>query len=97
MDPGTPAAAETYSCHSTRCYDRPLFQGTTLMHVKIRRPALAVVCLPLLVTGLLSLHGSAQQPGRTSRAAAPALHATQPRRLLIRNAMVIYGNARPPN
>ena len=39
--------------------------------------------------------GLAAEPQPPS-AAAPALHARQPHRLVIKNAMVIYGNAKPP-
>src|SRR5437870_3659072 len=57
------------------------------MPVKIRY--LAIVALA--VAGTLGLGVAAQQtPG------APALHARAHKRLIIRNAMVIYGNAKPP-
>jgi imidazolonepropionase-like amidohydrolase len=36
------------------------------------------------------------QPSQPPKAASPAEHAKQYKRLLIRNAMVIYGNAEPP-
>lgn len=44
-----------------------------------------------LVASVLALSAAAQQPDPV-----PVLHASTPRRLLIRNAMVIYGSARPP-
>src|SRR6266536_3380885 len=45
----------------------------------------------LLTLGLTA----AQQPPATSTVAAPAMHAKAARRLVITNAMVIYGNAKP--
>jgi imidazolonepropionase-like amidohydrolase len=58
---------------------------------------LAVV-LPAVLAGALSLQrAAAQQPGQAVQAAAPPLHARSPRRLIIRNVMIIYGNARPPS
>src|SRR5438128_3583706 len=53
------------------------------MHVMIKGLALAA----LLTFGL-----AAQQPP----AVTPSIHAKAARRLVIRNAMVIYGNAKPP-
>ena len=41
--------------------------------------------------GLMTFRTEAQQP-----AATPAIHAKVTRRLVIKNAMVIYGNAKPP-
>ena len=68
------------------------------MPVMFRRSALAALCLTALVSGPWTLRGAAQQPGSAPSAGdlAPLLHARTPRRLIIRNAMVIYGNARPP-
>jgi hypothetical protein len=68
------------------------------MPVMFRRSALAALCLTALVSGAWTLRGAAQQPGSapSARELAPSLHARTPRRLVIRNAMVIYGNARPP-
>jgi imidazolonepropionase-like amidohydrolase len=43
------------------------------------------------VAALLTFAAAAQQPPTT-----PALHAKASRRLIIKNAMVIYGNAKPP-
>src|SRR5262245_7282686 len=53
----------------------------------IRMP-IALALAALLTLGL----AAGQQPP----AGTPALHAKQPRRLVIKNAMVIYGNAKPP-
>src|SRR5215831_3722536 len=47
----------------------------------------------LAIAAALAL-GVAAQP--QPQPATPALHARQPRRLVIKNAMVIYGNAKPP-
>lgn len=49
-----------------------------------------VLAVPLVLLTALSA-----TPVRT-QSAAPPLHATEPARLVIRNAMVIYGNGRPP-
>ena len=55
------------------------------------------LCLPILLAGSLALPRAAQQSGGAGPAAAtPSLHAAKPRRLMIRNAMVIYGSGRPP-
>lgn len=62
------------------------------MRVKIRRSLLTVIGLAVLLTALINLRGEAQQTG----VSAPGIHARPPRRLLVRNGMVIYGNARPP-
>src|SRR6187399_67463 len=44
----------------------------------------------LVCSGLLNFSAAAQQTAVT-----PSIHGRQPRRLIIRNAMVIYGNAKP--
>src|SRR5215208_950568 len=44
-----------------------------------------------LAAALLTFGAAAQQSPGT-----PPIHARQPRRLVLRNAMVIYGNAKPP-
>jgi hypothetical protein len=54
------------------------------------------LCFTILLAGSLTLPGAAQQLGGAGLAAAtPSLHAAKPRRLMIRNAMVIYGSGRP--
>src|SRR5262249_56853768 len=55
--------------------------------MKLVSSAIAIVCLLTLAL--------AAQP-QVPSAATPPLHAKQPRRLVIKNAMVIYGNAKPP-
>jgi imidazolonepropionase-like amidohydrolase len=45
---------------------------------------------------LVTLGLSAADQTSTSPSSTPALHAKAPRRLVIKNAMVIYGNAKPP-
>jgi imidazolonepropionase-like amidohydrolase len=55
-----------------------------------RRPLALMLGLALLAAST-SMPALDAQPG-----AAASLHARSPRRLLIRNAMVIYGSARPP-
>src|SRR4026209_1958559 len=55
------------------------------MHVTIR------ISGALALAALLTFAAAAQQPP-----AAPTLHAKTARRLIIKNAMVIYGNAKPP-
>ena len=52
----------------------------------------SVIAIAVLLTFGLAAE---PQPPPPSVAAA-ALHAKQPRRLVIKNAMVIYGNAKPP-
>src|SRR5258708_39985815 len=68
----------------------PLPQEPHCMNGSIRRTlvsvAAAAVCLSLGATG-----GNAQQPAPT-----PSIHAKPTRRLILRNATVIYGNAKPP-
>ena len=60
------------------------------MVVPLRR-ALGACILVLASAMLLTFGASAQQQA----AVAPAIHAKAAKRLLIRNAMVIYGNAKP--
>src|SRR4026208_1059615 len=55
------------------------------MHVTIR------ISGALALAALLTFAAAAQQTP-----AAPTLHAKASRRLIIKNAMVIYGNAKPP-
>ena len=55
--------------------------------MKLVSSACAIVCLLTLAL--------AAQP-QVPSASTPALHARQPRRLVIKNALVIYGNAKPP-
>lgn len=62
------------------------------MTVQIRRSLLGLLGVSVLVAAVTAVRGEAQQTG----AATPAIHARTPRRLLIRNGMIIYGNARPP-
>lgn len=64
-----------------------------------RRSLILAVLLPAAVAGTLSMRGAAAQQAAPAvqAAAPPPLHARSPRRLIIRNAMVIYGNARPPS
>src|SRR6476619_4250973 len=57
----------------------------------MKRVSCAIAIAVLLTLGL----GAQPQP-QAPPAATPALHAKQPRRLVIKNAMVIYGNAKPP-
>src|SRR5262245_55002422 len=64
---------------------RPFQRSSRRM--KLVSSALAFVCLLTLAL--------AAQP-QVPSTATPPLHATQPRRLVIKNAMVIYGNAKPP-
>ena len=54
-----------------------------------------VVIKGLAIAALLTLGLAAAQPPAPAQNAA-ALHAKAPRRLVIKNAMVIYGNAKPP-
>ena len=61
------------------------------MNVTIRRFVVVGLGLPLLLAATLTFGVGAQQGPAT-----PALHAVAPKRLIIRNAMVIYGSARPP-
>jgi imidazolonepropionase-like amidohydrolase len=61
------------------------------MPLTFRRSLLAALALPMLLAALITLRGNAQQVGPSP----PAIHGKSPRRLLIRNVMVIYGNARP--
>jgi len=61
------------------------------MNVTIRRFVVIGLGLPLLLAPTLTFGVGAQQGPAT-----PALHAVAPKRLTIRNAMVIYGSARPP-
>lgn len=56
-----------------------------------RRRAFLMFSAGLAITALATLGTEAQQS-----AATPAIHAKTGRRLVIRNAMVIYGNAKPP-
>jgi imidazolonepropionase-like amidohydrolase len=56
----------------------------------IRNPVRLALLLPLAAAAVLTLGAAAQEP------ATPALHRASGQRLLIRNAMVIYGSARPP-
>src|ERR1700731_1073962 len=49
----------------------------------------------LAIAALLTFGMAAAQPPSPAQNAA-ALHARAPRRLVIKNAMVIYGNAKPP-
>ena len=55
--------------------------------MKLVSSACAIVCLLTL-----ALAAQPQVPSLST----PPLHAKQPRRLVIKNAMVIYGNAKPP-
>jgi imidazolonepropionase-like amidohydrolase len=68
------------------------------MSVPFHRTTLAALWLPVLLVSTLALRGAAQQTSsvRPIDFTTPNLHATTPRRLVIRNAMVIYGNTRPP-
>jgi imidazolonepropionase-like amidohydrolase len=61
------------------------------MSLTTRRSLLAALTSPVLLAALFTLRGDAQQVGPSP----PAIHARTARRLLIRNVMVIYGNARP--
>jgi imidazolonepropionase-like amidohydrolase len=61
------------------------------MTVTIRGWLLGVLALCVLVTSVMTGRGQAQQ----GNAPTPGIHARSPRRLLIRNGTVIYGNARP--
>jgi imidazolonepropionase-like amidohydrolase len=61
------------------------------MSLTTRRSLLAALTSPVLLAALVTLRGDAQQVGPSP----PAIHAKTARRLLIRNVMVIYGNARP--
>src|SRR5262249_28968305 len=63
-----------------RCYDPRLM-------MRVLRSVSIVASLAILLT----YGAGAQQP-----AATPSIHAKAARRLVIRNAMVIYGNAKPP-
>src|SRR3954453_8944450 len=62
------------------------------MPLTARSLLVAVLGLSMLSTALLTVRGEAQQSGVPT----PAIHGRTPRRLLIRNGMVIYGSARPP-
>lgn len=61
------------------------------MKAATRRSPLARLALAALVAALLAIGVTAQQPP-----AIPDIHAKAGQRLLVRNAMVIYGSARPP-
>jgi imidazolonepropionase-like amidohydrolase len=64
-----------------------------------RRSLILALVVPAALAGTLTVRGTAQQQGPALLAGGmpPALHARAPRRLVIRNAMVIYGSARPPS
>src|SRR5262245_27573274 len=66
------------------------------MPATIRRP-LALFTV-LLASSLLTFGLSAQQsaPAAPTVRTTPAIHAKASKRLVIRNAMVIFGNAKPP-
>lgn len=53
--------------------------------------ASGAVLLTTAIAGWITFAAAAQQPPTT-----PAIHAKQTKRLVIRHAMVIYGNAKPP-
>jgi imidazolonepropionase-like amidohydrolase len=61
------------------------------MSSTVFRRARTVIIATLALAGLGTFRTAAQQPPAT-----PAIHAKAARRLVIRNAMVIYGNAKPP-
>src|SRR5262245_41727897 len=64
------------------------------MAVTIRRTLAASA---LFSTSILLTFGvAAQQPTSPSSQSAPTIHAKPTQRLVVRNAMVIYGNAKPP-
>ena len=65
------------------------------MRVKLR-PFSAVVCLPVLLAAAVFPGAAAERAPTVAQTTAPRLHASALRRLVIRNAMVIYGNRRPP-
>src|SRR3954469_8391551 len=73
-------------------YDRGSSQRNTRMLVTLRRLLPGVLTLAVLLVAPAAFHVSAQQPGNTT----PAIHGRSPRRLVLRNAMVIYGSAKPP-
>src|SRR4051812_26798228 len=50
----------------------------------------------LVLAALLTFGLAASQPPPASSAPASALHGRTLKRLVIKNAMVIYGNAKPP-
>src|SRR5213083_1123437 len=56
---------------------------------------MSVVLKGFAIAALLTFGTAAAQPPSPAQNAA-ALHARAPRRLVIKNAMVIYGNAKPP-
>jgi imidazolonepropionase-like amidohydrolase len=64
------------------------------MPVTFRR-ASAVCFVLLLASALLTFGVSAEQAGASFQG-VPQIHAKATKRLVIRNAMVIYGNAKPP-
>src|SRR5437773_12463925 len=68
--------------HQNAMIPRPQRSGRR-MNVTIKGLTLAALC---------SFGLAAQQP----TPATPSIHAKAARRLVIRNAMVIYGNAKPP-
>ena len=55
------------------------------------RRAFLISAAALAAAGVLTLQTHAQQSPAT-----PSIHAKATRRLVIKNAMVIYGNAKPP-
>ncbi len=61
------------------------------MRSTVYRRARTVIIATLGLAALGTFRTAAQQPPPT-----PAIHAKAARRLVIRNAMVIYGNAKPP-
>src|SRR5262245_13070899 len=68
---------------TTRCYDSP----------RMTRASGAVL-LTLAAASLLTFGAAAQQS--STQSSTPAIHARSSKRLVIRRAMVIYGNAKPP-
>src|SRR5262249_3506050 len=61
----------------------------------LRRMNAALKGLALAAAITIGVAAAQPQP-QTQTQTTPALHARQPRRLVIKNAMVIYGNAKPP-
>jgi imidazolonepropionase-like amidohydrolase len=63
-----------------------------MFSVKVRRAARGALAALAIAVVAAYATATAQQPS----AGTPAIHAKATRRLVIRNAMVIYGNAKPP-
>ena len=78
------------ACHFIRCYDR---DSSETSRPNDPPPLARIGTRPFAPGGV---HAHARSHGRTEAPSTPLLHARAQKRLLIHNAMVIYGSARPP-